>query len=419
MPSQFRLRAGIVVVAVLSLLTPATSAQTPPDGEARSREIQELLDRRSAAVRAHDRNGFVDTLDPSAPTFREAQLRWFDGAQAIPLAAFELTLDLDRLGELTREVDRKRYGAPVVVGHVEQRMGIEGFDVRPALDDLYYSFVQRDGRWRIASDTDVEDVGLRTARQPWEFGPVELRRSAHFLMLVHPAEARLADGLLRLAESALPAVDRTWTSAWPGKVPIFVPSSGAELERLLGAPIDVTHFVAFASAMIDRSGGWDLTGVRVLLNPSTFLTYGPDGRRSIFTHELFHVATRGAAGPFIPAFLEEGFAQLAEVAGSSQLARLTVGSARIEARLPEDEEFSSGDGQEISSAYRRSLSAILYLRDRFGVEGVNRFYQRYGAARVEPGTAEHHLERALAEALGITRAQFEEGWRATATARAS
>jgi hypothetical protein len=202
-------------------------------------------------------------------------------------------------------------------------------------------------------------------------------------------------------------------------VPIFVPSSSEELVRLLGAPIDVSNFVAFASATIDRSSGWDLTGVRVLLNPPNFLSYSAEGRRSIFTHELLHVATRGAAGPFIPAFLEEGLAQLAEVAGSSQLARLAVGSARIEARVPEDEEFSSGDAQEIGAAYRRSLSSILYLRDRFGVEGLNRFYQRYGAVRVEPGTAEYHLERALTEALGLTRAQFEEGWRAAATARAS
>lgn len=403
---------------LLSALAAAPGPAQPGDRDAR---IQALLEERAAAVGARDAAAFLQTVDPEAGAFRQAQSAWFERQGELPIAGYSLRLRLDRLGELTRERDRARYGVPVVVASVEERFAIEGFDERPASNDLFYTFVLRDGRWAIASDADLDDLGLFTTRQPWDFGPIDVRSSDHFLMVVHPDKAAEAPDLLRQAEEALADVDRVWRRPWSKRVPIFVPSTKRELEKMLAATFDVTNFVAFAVASVEREGGFAFTGNRIVLNPDNFLRRTPSSRHQILAHELFHVATRGAGGPFVANFVEEGFAELAGPAGGGGTAFLDgrIRAGRFDRKLPQDLDFTSGDGSEIFLAYQKALSAFSYLRQRYGIEAVNRFYETFGAARVEPGTSRYHLDRSLQEAFGVSTADFERDWASWAVARAS
>lgn len=397
------------LLLALALAAPAAGSESRRPAEAIA-PIRDLLARRAAAVARRDLPAFMESVDPAQPAFREAQARRFTWMGALSLNDYSLELDPED-GELTRRQDRERYGVPVVVAPVEERYRIEGYGDDPVLSTAFLTFVLRDGRWRIAADADVEDLGLTSSRELWDFGSVQVARSEHFMVLAHPDEARFAPEILRLAEEALPGVDEIWRRPWSKRVPILVPSSREELEELLDTPLDVSKFVAFALFSIDRDEGVRWQGSRIILNRANFLARTAATRRVILVHELVHVATTEARGAFTAGFVEEGLAELAGAGtGGTGLLDAQVRRGRFDAMLPEDLDFSSGSQAEIVLAYQEAASAIGYMRDRFGLEGVAGFYEAYGSARIEPGTVRYHLDRSFRQALGISLEQFEREW---------
>lgn len=378
---------------------------SPSDG------IQELLDRRGEAVRTRDQASFLAGLDTQATTFVQSQQSWFQRIGVLPLGEYSLRANLDEDPDLTRAQDRKKYGAETVVAAVEERMKIDGFDRVPLLNRQFLTFVRRDQEWGIASDSDLDDLGLNTSRHLWDFGAVQIQRSTHFMLLLHESEADLASTLLPLAEQALSDVDRIWKRDWNHQVVVYLPASNAELEKILDLTVDVGNFVAFATNSIDRREAWAPTAPRIVLNLNNFRRYTPQGQRSIFSHELLHVATRDASGPFVNLMIEEGLAQLAEPGGAPDLARVRQRARDASGlTLPEDPEFVSGTGSEIIFAYQRAFSVFDFLSRRFGLEEVSEFYASLGMARIEPGTSEYHLDRNLKAVFGLTRHELETEW---------
>lgn len=373
-------------------------------------ELQELADARSAAVKARDREAFLATVDPAAADFVAAQGSWFDRQSALGIEGYSLKVDLDEAPEFTRARDRDRYGRQVVIAGVEERFRITGFDEHPALGALFYTFVRREDRWLIANDTDLEDLGLFTARQPWDFGPVSVLTSEHFIVVCHPEDVEPAGRMLDIAEAALPGVARVWTQPWAGRAVIVIPATPSELSRLLDATFDVSNFVAVAASSVDLDEGWNPV-TRVIINPDTFLRRTRATQIRIMTHELVHVATRQASGPFVTSFVEEGIAQLAE---SEQLPRLSQAAPGLrsgfDGTLPEDFEFFSGGGAAIRRSYLKALTAAIYINERYGIAKFNDFYAALGSARIEPGVASFHLDRAMQSALGLSLAEFVRAW---------
>ena len=187
------------VVVVVTVIAPATRA----DERA---EIQELLDRRAHAVLDRDRRAFAATIAPARAKFRRAQLASFDHMGNLPLGSYRLVLRWDRLGDLARASDRKRYpGADaVVIPITEERYRLAGYDRADAVEDIFFTFVRRGTRWQIASDTDLDDVSIFSARHPWDFYPLRAREGDHFLLL-EPACSACAvapPSALALAEAA-------------------------------------------------------------------------------------------------------------------------------------------------------------------------------------------------------------------------
>lgn len=400
-------------IATISIVALALAVSLPAPAQVRSRssEIQRLLDERAAAVIRGDGDAFLATVDPASEGFRTSQRDWFERIRAVPLDDYSLRLDLDDAPEFTRKRDSERHSSPVIVALVEERFRIRGFDDRPALSNSFYTFVEKQGRWVIASDSDLEDVGLFSSRQPWDFGPIQIRDSEHFMIVTHPQESALAQQLLSLAEGALPAVGRAWKLPWNKKVVIFVPSSQKELERLLDATFDVGNFVAVAVSSVDIDEGW-FPVTRVMVNPQTFLKRTPEVQRTILVHELLHVATRRASGPFLTSAVEEGLAQLAEfeTPPSMEQVNVSVRRAGFDGRLPDDTDFFTGGGASIRRSYLEALSAMAYAAMQYGVDKINAFYTSFGSARIEAGTSIYHLDRALRETLGVSLADFESEW---------
>ncbi len=411
----------IFVVTLAPTALPAHAA--PPAGAAAA--IDELLERRAEAVRIRDKDAFMATIDPASERFVERQGRLFDAMRSVDFASYSLVTKWERFGDLVRPSDKARYpGAEdVAIPLTEERYRIAGFDPEEAAEDLFYTFVKRDGEWSVAGDTDLDDLALFSARHLWDRGALEPRRSDHFLQWQHPCSGEncltLGAEFLPLAESGLKRVDEYWHGPWTRRVIVLVPSSQGELRRMLQTSIDLDNFVAFAYSTIDLAHGIDFTGHRIILNPNAFEVQTRERVLTILTHELAHIATRDSSGVFIPTWIEEGFAEV--TAYDRDPSALAFFDARVEAgefdgRLPKDFEFTTGDGTEIYMSYQEAQSAISYFIERWGLDRFETFYVRLGRVGISPGTSSYHVDSALRETIGVSLANFASAW-ARASAR--
>lgn len=409
------------MVAAVMAATGTSSLAATPEPDARA-AIQELLDRRATAFLERDRDGFLATIDPGSRAFLHRQGALFDNSEPIPFAEYRLVADWSRYGDLARPRDLKRYpgATQVAIPLTQERYRIGGFDDAAAVEDTYYTFVQRQGEWFVAEDTDLDDVGLLTVRHPWDFGALVTTRSKHFLALgpacANDGELCADAALLGIAEEALERTNLTWTEPWRNKVVLVVPPSDAALQRMLQATFDASKFVAFAYSTVDpRSLAY--TGDRIIVNPSVIAGRPRDDVVTIMAHELLHIATRDASGPFVPLFADEGLAEVAGYGDSPGLDYFdaVVSGGGFDSALPEDFQFSTGSGNDIYMSYQEAQSAVRFFIDRWGRTDFLRFYERLGRARVTEGLATWHVERALRRTIGMGLRGFEKAWASSIT----
>ncbi|MEA2505984.1 MAG: hypothetical protein QOH48_602 [Actinomycetota bacterium] len=397
---------------------PAGGSVTSPDkGRA---GIERMLKIRSEAVMAGDKHAFMTTVAPGAHAFQQRQARLFDYMRKVPFHSYRLFANWTRYGDLAGASVRTRYprAQKVAIPVTEERYAISGFDRAPIEDDLFYTFVEMQGRWFVASDSDTNSIGLETTRHLWDFGPVVARSSRHFLLLTHPCSGspgcpHLPSDILAIAESALARVDRYWREPWPHKIVILAPTTTAELHRMLQATFDVNKFVAFAYASEDPEHGLRFIGRRIILNWQAIAGRTTDSLLTILSHELTHVATRGSAGPEIPTFIEEGIAEYvgynADPASLSYL-HSVIGAGRFDGKLPLDYQFTTGTGRDIYLSYQKAESAVRFFIDRWGLTRFVRFYRSLGRQRVVAGTPRFHLDQALRRTIGMGFLRFQKQW---------
>ena len=401
----------VAVLLLVALLPASARAQEPSPPPEPFAGIQAMLDRRAEAMLASDEAAFMATIDRADPAFVRRQRLLFDGFQRIGLAAYRLEVTDRYWPELTTDLEVSEYGAaadPTVL-HVEERYRLRGFDPQPALDDLFLTFVRRGGEWLMASDTDLSDLTVYTARKLWEFGPIETQRSEHFLYVSHPDLRSAGGAILASAEQALDIVIEAWPLPWSRRVVLLAPSTTGELRRIIQATFDLDVFVAFAYSSLDRAVDYDLTGHRVIFNWPNFSRYTEETQQSILAHELLHVATREDTGPMVPTFVEEGIADWVGGSGlSSLIGRVDAGD--FDRRLPRDHEFITGSSEDILLSYDESLAAATYAEQRYGIRAVARMYRLLGDVRLAVGTPVHHVHRAMRSALGTGLERFESGW---------
>ncbi|HEX2236334.1 MAG TPA: hypothetical protein VHK89_08670, partial [Actinomycetota bacterium] len=304
---------GVACAAVVAGAAPAARGD---DASARA-AIGDLLRRRARAVVERDEAAFRATNAGADEAFERRQRESFRWGSEIALDAYSLRAKWGDYGDLTRPSDRRRYAGfeDIAIALVEERYRVAGFDQADAVENLFLTFVRDDGEWLVASDSDLADVGVLSARHLWDFGPVEATTSEHFTLLTHPCAAAIGcaavpEGLLGLAEDALAQVDELWRLPWNHHVLMLAPTEPAQLGRMLQATFDLDSFVAFATATADLERDGAFSGFRVLLKWQSLAGRTSESLRTILAHELAHVATRPASGPFVPTFVEEGIAEV-------------------------------------------------------------------------------------------------------------
>lgn len=385
-----------LVLATLSL--PAAQAQTPA-----RRAIRSLLADRAEAVRDQNATRFKETLRDPRSAYGRAASRSFRNLTELPVARYALVPAFDSLGDLARPSDEARYpGADEVRTYlVQERYAFERYDERAVHQDLYLTFLRHGDEWSVASDSDLEDVGLYSQRNIWDFGAPEVSQSENLLGLGAPGTA-LAP-LLSVAEEARRLVNQRWKRPWSGRTVITQPGDAAEIARIIQATYDVAPYVAFA---FWTGGAKGYPGARIIAEPSAFAAASRERALSILVHEMFHVAALPSSGSSMPHFIDEGYAQWVQYADEP----LTLASAAAHrGELPQNHEFFIGSPTEIFATYQESLSAVTYLIQRWGTRRAERLYVRIGKSS-GPGTSEWHVDRAFRRVLGLSLHEFEEAW---------
>jgi hypothetical protein len=401
----------ICAVAVLLLalasahLRPATVALAQGSGLS---SVQALLDARSAAVLAGDRDTWLATVDPRAPApFRDAQARSFDGLRSLPLAVYRLEARVDDSGDLSTGLANQYEGATgLLLPETRQVYRLTGYDDRDAVDTMWWTYVERDGRWYVAGDDDLVDLGLDTARNLWDLGAVRVQPTEHFLVLSHPEQADRATALASIAEDAMAALNQRWTRAWSQRIPLVLPGSVEELETMLQSTFDLDNFVAFVSYGAVRDDGYEPTAPRIFIQDRNLSRYDRRFQVETLLHELVHAASVPLVGPLVPGWVHEGVADWA-AKGRPTNESAPKGTDR---RLPRDHEFTVGGGASIVRAYNESRSAMSYLSSRGGVDAPPTMFAAIGEARVAPGSPDYHVDRVLRGLIGVGFNSFEQEW---------
>jgi len=394
-----------VAVAVLcAVAVPARAVQAEPLAA-----VQRVLDARVAAVRSGDRNAFLATVDPQAPqSFKDSQAQLLDGLHSLPLDVFRLEAREQDTGDLSTGLSARYSGAPVFLPETRQVMRLTGFDQSDDVESLWLTFVQRAGRWYVASSTDLESVGLHSSVGLWDFGPVVVHPTPHFLAMSHPADANRLDALATIGAQAMSDLHARWPLPWSERIPMVLPGSVTELAAIIQSTVDLSKFVAFTAYSDIRDDGYANTAARIYIQDTTLSQYPTTYQLRTLVHELDHAAVAPIGGPIIPSWVHEGVADWVGT-GALPTEHKPTGSDGV---LPRDDEFGAGSATSIQMAYAESRSAISYLARRSGHDAPARLIQALGQLRVTAGDSAYWVDEVMRRLFGVGFAEFEAAWAA-------
>ncbi|MFF5774116.1 hypothetical protein ACFY8V_30690 [Streptomyces californicus] len=394
---------------LLAALLTASACAFPADRDdsLTTGALDATLERRAAAVLAHDRAGYLDALAPEAAKLRAAQRTELDRLADVPLKSW--TYDVKDITEQDGQW---------ATAEVELRYRIAGYDTAPVATRRVLELMRDGDRWYITADRPADGA----SGQLWQQGDVEVVKGDHSIVL---GVGRGAEELRQIADTvdlAVPAVSEAWPRPWSGRVVVLVPDSVSSMAKLLGSP--ETSYRGIAAVTTGEAGG---TGERpaiadrVVVNPQAYATLGSFGQRIVLTHETTHVATRTSTSAATPVWLSEGFADWAAYRGEDRSAEAVapeladaVRGGRTPAKLPADRDFGfDGEAAELAGAYEGGWLACELIAERWGTEKLIAFYETVGGHQGREGA----VEQAMKAVLATTLEQFTADWRDYLAAR--
>jgi hypothetical protein len=404
-------RRAAVCASVLALL--ATTFPAAAQEQDWRDAVEGLLTARAQAVERGDRDAFARTMQDAPRAFVRDRLAWLDRLHRLPLTGYELALDPDAPLDLAPALRSAPAADEVRVVTVTERLVLSRSDPEPSAGTLYLTVARSGGRWSVVADDGLDDLGLFSERQMWDFAPVEALQRGDVLALHHGRPA-VASDLARGLQAAIERVEDSWPYPWPTRVVLALPRDAAQLGRIFHTTVDLGPFVAFAASSAERvADGIRTGGIRVYIQPETYFDQPAGYRSEVLSHEMLHVAAMPLRGAFTTSWIEEGVAQIygEPAPGATPHLDARVTSGAFTGRLPEEHEFFLGTSADIEVSYDASLSFMSFLRGRFGSEAPARFYKAVGAITpVSFGTARYHLDRAARRAFDRGFADLERAW---------
>lgn len=382
--------------------------------------ILALFQRRADAVLARDKAAFLATLDDTDEEFVRRQGQVFDSLGLLDFASWRYRMR-DETYSLS-SIDWERYDdfddvvLPVLTLHYQ----LKGFDKRPVIRRLVYTVVRDGDEWLIANDRDLQDTttsGTSARRDPWENGPIVVKKSANGIVIGHPEDADAIDSIQKEIESAVKHVSSHVGKAWGEKTVVILPANDEELQYLLENPQADFEFAAvaraeFTSLSEDLLGQY--AGARVVINPDNF-DAGSDFNTLLIRHEITHVAMFERTGPLTPRWLVEGIAEWVANDGASYPTTRLAGAMAdlvedegVPQHLPLDSDFGLIDDAGVG--YNAGWLLCRYIAQRYGAKALLRFYDRMGdrTGLDKPGDK---LDTVLRSVLKTNEAALLKAWR--------
>ena len=392
-----------VPVAVPS--APTSALRTTPDAaEQRAMSLTSLLAARSKAVLGRDKDAWLATVDPQASDFLAKQAQAFDNLRDVKFSAFGY--EFAGVAPSLTDDRREALGGDAWVARVVATYRLADVHRAPTQSDVFFTSVQRDGRWYIAADTDGQSTP-----QPWDLGRVRVVRGDHVLAL-GTADAEDLASYADQGDAAVKRVSKVWGTRWPQSAVLVVPRNEDEMGKLLGRSDGLDQIAAVTTGEI---AGSDSAGSdRVVINPSAFSKLGAAGRRVVLTHEMTHVAVRASTTVSVPIWLSEGFADYVGYQGV-ELARRTVAADVLAlvrqgegpTQLPTAEDFDPAQ-TTIAPSYSAAWLACSLIADRYGQAKLVALYRTAASnPSDDPDTA---LTQAFKTVLGTSDRAFATSW---------
>ncbi|MBP2331126.1 hypothetical protein JOF56_011511 [Kibdelosporangium banguiense] len=394
--------------------SPPSQAAIAPPASARTDAVRTLLADRAHALQRRDEKAFIASIDPQAdPAFLKAQQDLFTNLAGVPLREWSYTLQPQRAIDpavLHGVAGAEELWAP----EIELVYALRGSDPLPTSRPMGYLLVKRAGLWFIRSDNDLLEVGRRTWRGPWDFGPCSVITTSRGLVMSHPARATMAKRIASELDSAVQEVTDVWGSAWSQQVVVLLPDTSEEMRALVGPnfPVDAVVAVSVADRVdVERNTA---EGQRVVMSATTADALSVAALKIVLRHEFTHIAARGSTVDGSPMWLLEGFADYIGYRDSGiPLAQATPDlNAQMIAsgppsRLPPDEDFRS-QGRTLDLAYQQSLSIARFVAERRSEAKLIELYRVLAKAGRVGG---EEIDRLMGSVLGLNREEFTAGWR--------
>lgn len=376
---------------------PGCAKGGPPAPETALEEVRASLRLKARDLLRGDIEAYLAGVAPQARPVEELIAR---GASMVPLASIDLVLN------------------------PPEHVAVDATELRDMPVELVFTYegVPADNRIRFTITADFEKTGsswLETKSSAtdilplWASGPVEVRRSPHFLLLFRPGLAGVDQAIALAEEGRSRLLPRVTVAIDEVHVMTLVADSNELRSQLRGEFTELP--LAFASSYgatgsfpTDRILTVDLQ--RVLM---AGLSTAEDGRdvssSQVFQHELGHLALTRYTSASLPSWVSEGAAMyLAE-------------ERRVDAwRDPEYRErlrtvsFSQLD--EIDplpgGLYPYANAAVLYLAETFGVDRFWDFYRSFVDLGSAPVPSAANTERLMRRFLGIGPGELDAATRA-------
>ncbi|MFD7123829.1 MULTISPECIES: hypothetical protein [Streptomyces] len=398
-PRGRRRAAGLLLAALLT--ASACTAPADPDTFLTTGALDATLERRAAAVLAHDPAGYLGGIAPDAAKLRAAQRTELDRLADVPLKSW--TYDVKGITEQDGQW---------ATADVELRYRIAGYDTAPVATRRVLELMRDGERWYITEDRPAKG----SSGQLWQQGDVEVVEGEHSIVL---GVGRSKNELRQVADTvdlAVPAVSDAWPRPWNRRVVVLVPDSVEDMAGLLGSPeASYRGIAAVTTGEVGGTGKRPAIADRVIVNPQAYATLGSFGQRIVLTHETTHVATRTSTSTATPVWLSEGFADWTAYRGEDRAADTiapelaeAVRTGMTPAELPADPDFGfDGDPAKLAGAYEGGWLACELIAERWGKEKLIAFYEAVGAHDGRDGA----VEQALDAVLDTTPEQFTADWR--------
>jgi len=409
---------SVAVEKQLAEEKPAAAARRAAE---RDKAIDAMFARRADAVRKRDLAAFLADVDPTQDEFRTRQREVFTSLRRLDFDHWSYERKTDSYSP--GSIDFERYGSiddlwlPVLI----LRYRLKGFDEGQVGRRIVYTVVERDDRWYIAGDDDLEDItssGTSVRVDPWENGPIVVSRGPHSLVIGHPDDRKAIGSIRREVEEAVAHVTRyVGRKKWSRKVVVVLPTDDEELDAILENPTTYYDFAAVArplATMPRGDGNREFAGSRVVINPDGFDAKS-DFTTHLIRHEITHVAMFDRVGPLTPKWLVEGVAEYVGNAGSRYPAEVlaaelteSVAKSGVPETLPTDSDF--GLINDAGIGYNSAWLLCRYIASRYGVAKLLRFHDAMGTLTGldKPG---EKLPRALRGVLGTNETTLLAGWR--------